>query len=44
MMNKLYPETLNRKKLETEIKYFYSNFFHYEMSDEQIKSMIDGKH
>jgi iron complex transport system substrate-binding protein len=43
MMNKLYPELLPAEDLADEIRYFYSHFFLYEMSDEQIAEIINGK-
>ncbi|MDD2234956.1 MAG: ABC transporter substrate-binding protein [Desulfitobacteriaceae bacterium] len=43
MMNKLYPELMTREDLSEEIQYFYAHFFKYEMSDEQIAEIIDGK-
>ncbi|WP_313181285.1 ABC transporter substrate-binding protein [Lacrimispora sp.] len=42
-MNKLYPEIMSRDELSKEIKYFYSHFFLYEMSDAQVSEIIDGK-
>ncbi|MDR0925380.1 MAG: ABC transporter substrate-binding protein [Hungatella sp.] len=42
-MNKLYPEIMTRDELAREIKYFYSHFFLYEMSDAQVSEIIDGK-
>lgn len=42
-MNKLYPDIMSRDELTKEIKYFYSHFFLYEMSDAQIAEIIDGK-
>ncbi|MEM1485090.1 ABC transporter substrate-binding protein [Oscillospiraceae bacterium PP1C4] len=42
-INKLYPDVISRDELAKEIKYFYSHFFLYEMSDAQITEIIDGK-
>ncbi|MEL7609355.1 MAG: ABC transporter substrate-binding protein [Bacillota bacterium] len=39
-MNKLYPDVVTADRLKEEIKYFYSHFFLYEMSDEQIAKII----
>ncbi len=41
-MHKLYPELVSRDELAEEIKYFYSHFFKYEMSNEQIDAIIDS--
>lgn len=40
-MNKLYPEIMTDQMLEEEIKYFYSHFFLYDLSDEEIKEIIN---
>jgi len=40
MINKLYPEIKSCKDLAQDIKYFYSHFFKYEMSDEEIAKII----
>ncbi|MDR1884688.1 MAG: ABC transporter substrate-binding protein [Synergistaceae bacterium] len=42
-MNKLYPELMPREELAKEIRYFYSRFFLYNLSDEQIAEIIDGR-
>lgn len=39
-MNKLYPELETTEDLTEKIQYFYSHFFKYEMSDDQIKAII----
>lgn len=39
-MHHLYPELMPREELEKEIKYFYSEFFLYDVNDEQIDEMI----
>lgn len=39
-MNKLYPELESEEDLTTKIKYFYSHFFNYDLSDEQVSSII----
>ncbi|NLK52567.1 MAG: ABC transporter substrate-binding protein, partial [Syntrophomonadaceae bacterium] len=40
MMHKLYPEIKSQKDLAEDIRYFYSHFFKYEMSDEEIAKII----
>ncbi len=39
-VNKLYPQLLSTEELSDEISYFYSHFFLYDMSDEQIAAII----
>jgi len=39
-MHHLYPQLMPREELEKEIKYFYSEFFLYDVNDEQIDEMI----
>ncbi len=39
-MHHLYPQLMSRESLEEEIKYFYSEFFLYDVNDEQIDEMI----
>lgn len=39
-MNKLYPELYTEEELAEDIKYFYSHFFVYEMTDEEIQNII----
>ncbi|EHQ89698.1 ABC transporter substrate-binding protein [Desulfosporosinus youngiae] len=39
-MNKLYPNIMTTEELGKEISYFYSHFFKYNLSDEQIKEII----
>lgn len=41
MMHKLYPEIKSEKDLAEDIRYFYSHFFNYEMSDEEISKIIN---
>lgn len=43
MMNKLYPEIMSDETLTNEIRRFYKEFFLYEMSDDQINEIINGK-
>lgn len=40
-MNKMYPELYSQKELAEDIKYFYSHFFEYEMTDSEIDSIIN---
>jgi iron complex transport system substrate-binding protein len=40
MMNKLYPEIKSYDDLAGDIKYFYSHFFNYNMSDKEIAEII----
>lgn len=40
MMHKLYPEIKSEESLAEDIRYFYSHFFNYEMSDEEIAEII----
>jgi iron complex transport system substrate-binding protein len=40
MMHKLYPEIKSEESLGEDIRYFYSHFFNYEMSDEEIAEII----
>ena len=40
-MHHLYPELMSRENLEKEIKYFYKEFFRYEISNEQVKEIIE---
>lgn len=40
--HQLYPELLPREDLAEEIRGFYSTFFGYEMSDDDIDAIIDG--
>lgn len=40
-LHQLYPELLSREELSTRIHDFYSEFFLYDMSQEQIDSIID---
>ena len=40
MMQKLYPEIKSEESLAEDIRYFYSHFFNYEMSDEEIAEII----
>ncbi len=39
-MNKLYPELYTEEELAEDIKYFYSTFFKYDMTDEEVASII----
>ena len=39
-MNKLYPELETKDDLSEKISYFYSHFFQYDLSDEQIATII----
>jgi len=39
-MNKLYPKIMTTEALAKEISYFYSHFFKYNLTDEQIKEII----
>lgn len=40
-LHHLYPELLSREELKSRIHDFYSTFFLYDMSDEQISAIID---
>lgn len=40
-MNKLYPDLYSEAELAEDIKYFYSTFFEYDMSDEEVASIIN---
>lgn len=40
-MNKAYPELYPEDELAKDIKYFYSHFFEYEMTDAEIDSIIN---
>lgn len=40
MMHKLYPEIKSEESLGEDIRYFYSHFFNYEISDEEIAEII----
>lgn len=39
-MNKLYPDLETKDDLKEKITYFYSHFFQYDMSDEQVENII----
>ena len=41
-MNKLYPEVVGTDELKEKISYFYSHFFQYEVSEEQLDAIIGG--
>ena len=40
-MNKLYPDLYSEAELAEDIKYFYSTFFEYDMSYEEVASIIN---
>lgn len=40
-MNKMYPDLYSEDELAEDIKYFYSTFFEYDMSDEEVDSIIN---
>lgn len=40
LMNKLYPNIMPTERLADEIYYFYSHFFHYNLTEEQITEII----
>ncbi len=40
-MNKMYPDLYPEDELAEDIKYFYSTFFEYDMSDEEVDSIIN---
>lgn len=40
-MHQLYPDRVSRERLSDEIRSFYSTFFDYQMSDEQLAAIID---
>lgn len=42
-LHTLYPERLPRAELAREIKYFYSTFFLYDLSEPQLDAIIDGR-
>jgi len=42
IMHKLYPEYMPEETLIKKIKYFYSEFFSYDMSDAKIREIIAG--
>lgn len=39
-MNKMYPDRYSEEDLVEDIKYFYSTFFLYDMSDEEVRDII----
>ena len=39
-MNKLYPELYTEEELAEDIKYFYSHFFCYDMTDDEVNGII----
>ena len=39
-MNKLYPELYAEEELAEDIKHFYGHFFKYDMTDEEVESII----
>lgn len=39
-MNKLYPDRFGYDELTKEVRGFYKEFFHYELSDEQIEEIV----
>lgn len=39
-LNKMYPELYTEQELAKDIRSFYSRFFHYDMSDDQIAAII----
>lgn len=42
-MSKLYPELYTEEELAEDIKYFYSHFFCYDMTDEEVVDIIHYK-
>lgn len=40
-LNKLYPDLYSEAELTEDIKYFYSHFFEYDMTDEEVASIIN---
>lgn len=40
-LNKLYPELYSEAELTEDIRYFYSHFFGYDMTDEEVASIIN---
>jgi len=42
-LHKLYPNLLSKEELAAEISFFYRHFFLYEMPDEQISQIIEGR-
>jgi len=42
-INKLYPELESNDDLASDIKYFYSHFYGYDMSDEEVDQIINYK-
>ncbi|MDL2218584.1 ABC transporter substrate-binding protein, partial [Christensenellaceae bacterium OttesenSCG-928-M15] len=41
-MNKIYPDLMPDEKLAEEIGYFYSHFFKYDLSDDQLAEIINN--
>lgn len=39
-MNKLYPELESTEDLKEKISYFYSHFFQYDLSAEQLTAIV----
>lgn len=42
-INKLYPELVSDEYLSEKIYDFYDHFFHYQLSDEQLATFVEGK-
>ncbi len=40
MVNKLYPDRTTDLDLEAKVKEFYSSFFHYDLSDEELAGLL----
>lgn len=40
-MNRMYPELYSDEELAEDIKYFYSEFFKYDMTDEEVDGIIN---
>lgn len=38
----LYPDKFQNMSLISDVKEFYSDFYHYDLSDDQIKSILEG--
>ena len=38
----LYPERFGDLSLEKEVKYFYKEFYHYDVSDDEVKMILEG--
>jgi iron complex transport system substrate-binding protein len=42
MINKLYPEQTKDLDLNAKVKEFYSKFFHYQLTDEEVTMLLSN--